>query len=41
MRAHLELHFESEMSSDDKVLAIYPSAIKKRVLRHLYLEPLR
>ncbi len=41
MRQHLELHFESEQSSDDKVLAIYPSAIRRRVLRHLYLEPLR
>lgn len=41
MRQHLDLHFESEQSSDDKVLAIYPVVIRKRVLRHLYLDPLR
>ena len=40
MRQHLDLHFESEQSSDDKVLAIYPVVIRKRVLRHLYLDPL-
>ena len=33
MRKHVELHFQSELSSDDHVLAHYPMAIKKKVLR--------
>ena len=33
MRKHIELHFHSELSSDELVLAPYPMAIKKRVLR--------
>ncbi|GAX84453.1 hypothetical protein CEUSTIGMA_g11873.t1 [Chlamydomonas eustigma] len=41
MHQHLELSYQSEMSSDERVLAIYPPAIRRRVLRHLYLQPLR
>ncbi len=41
MRQHLELHFQSDESRDENVLAIYPSAIRRRVLRHLYMQPLR
>ena len=41
MRAHLELHYQSEQVADEAVLSMYPSAIRRKVLRHLYLEPLR
>ncbi len=41
MRQHLELHFQSDEFRDERVLAIYPSAMRRRVLRHLYMQPLR
>lgn len=41
MRKHIDLHFQSELAADELVLQPYPEAMKKRVLRHLYLEPLR
>jgi len=41
MRQHLELNYQSEQYSDANVLTLYPPAIKKRVMRHLYLEPLK
>lgn len=34
MQQHLELHFLGDISSDEKLLATYPSAIKRRVLRY-------
>ena len=33
MQQHLELHYLGDISSDEKLLATYPSAIKRRVLR--------
>ena len=33
MRQHLDLHFTSDTSNVDKVLAIYPTALSSRVLR--------
>ena len=33
MRQHLDLHYHNEHSADAKVLAIYPTAITRRVLR--------
>ena len=33
MIQHLELHFLGEFSSDEKVLGVYSSTIKRRVLR--------
>jgi hypothetical protein len=33
MIKHLKLHHESEMSSDEMVLPLYPMPIKRRVLR--------
>ncbi|GAX84454.1 hypothetical protein CEUSTIGMA_g11874.t1 [Chlamydomonas eustigma] len=41
MNQHLELHFQSESMSDERVLVNYPAAIRRRVLRHLYLQPLK
>ncbi|KAF8054945.1 AKT1 [Scenedesmus sp. PABB004] len=36
MKGHLRLHFSSADSSDEAVLGVYPTAIRRRVLRHLY-----
>ncbi|KAG1669745.1 hypothetical protein FOA52_001574 [Chlamydomonas sp. UWO 241] len=41
MRQHMELSFQSEQCSDAQVLTQFPAAIKRRVMRHLYLEPLK
>lgn len=41
MQEHLRLHFESEELSDESVLSIYPSTIRRRILRHLYLDYLQ
>ncbi|GAX80357.1 hypothetical protein CEUSTIGMA_g7796.t1 [Chlamydomonas eustigma] len=41
MKQHLNLHYTNEHMSDAKVLAPYPSAITRRVLSHLYLEPIQ
>uniref|UniRef100_A0A7R9VK40 Cyclic nucleotide-binding domain-containing protein n=1 Tax=Chlamydomonas euryale TaxID=1486919 RepID=A0A7R9VK40_9CHLO len=38
MKQHLELHFHSEQTSDERVLKDYPRPIRRRVLRHLYLQ---
>jgi hypothetical protein len=36
MNQHLELHFQSESMSDEKVLVHYPAAIRRKVLRQGY-----
>eukprot|EP00798_Chlamydomonas_sp_ICE-L_P032551 gene32551-17268_t len=36
MEQHLELHFHSEETNDENVLSIYPSSLRRRVLRNLY-----
>ncbi|GIM10251.1 hypothetical protein Vretimale_14049 [Volvox reticuliferus] len=41
MREHLEVHFDSTQTTDDRVLSIYPTTIRRLVLRHLYLQPVR
>ncbi len=41
MQEHLRLHFESEQLSNESVLSIYPSTIRRRILRHLYLSYLQ
>ncbi len=38
MQDHLKLHLSSQEASDDEVLAIYPAAIRRRILQHLYLK---
>jgi hypothetical protein len=40
MKDHLRLHFTSQEASDDKVLRGFPTTIRRRVLRHLYLQSL-
>jgi hypothetical protein len=34
------LHFSSADSSDERVLSMYPTTLRRRVLRHLYGEPI-
>ena len=41
MQDHLKLHFEHEEATEEQVLATFPTALRRRILRHLYLEPLR
>lgn len=41
MREHVELKFYSERTADEQVLQFYPSTIKRKVLRHLYMEVLK
>lgn len=41
MKEHLELHFHSEQASDEQVLGIYPTTIRRKVLRHLYLQAIK
>ncbi|GIL56055.1 hypothetical protein Vafri_11509 [Volvox africanus] len=41
MRDHLEVHFDAIQTTDDSVLSIYPTTIRRLVLRHLYLQPVR
>jgi hypothetical protein len=40
MKGHLQLHFSSADLSDQAVLAVYPTTIRQRVLRHLYSSPM-
>ena len=40
MRHHIDLHSQVEHTADEKVLAIYPTAISRKVLRHLYAKTL-
>lgn len=35
MESHLRLHFNNEASSDDSVLAIYPTPLRRRILTFL------
>lgn len=41
LEAHLRLHFNNSESSDDAVLSSYPTTLKRRVLRHLYLDQVK
>lgn len=41
MQAHLRLHFANQAASDEAVLHILPTPLRRRVLRHLYQEQLR
>eukprot|EP00884_Botryococcus_braunii_P009821 jgi/Botrbrau1/18840/Bobra.177_2s0005.1 len=36
MQEHLALHFQNEDASDESVLSIYPTTLRRRILRHLY-----
>lgn len=40
MLAHLKLHFNNVNRNDEGVLRAYPSTIRRRVLRFLYLDVL-
>lgn len=40
MKGHLRLHFSSAESSDEAVLSVYPTTIRRRILRHLYMRAL-
>lgn len=40
MKGHLRLHFSSAEGSDEAVLSVYPTTIRRRILRHLYSNPL-
>jgi hypothetical protein len=35
MRGHLRLHFSAQEGSDERVLAVLPSALRRRVLGHM------
>lgn len=37
MRGHLRLHYSAREASDEQVLGAMPSALRRRVLRHMYL----
>lgn len=37
MNAHLRLHFVNDELADQNVLSIYPSTLRRRALRHLYM----
>ena len=41
MQRHLKLHFYNSSAADEAVLKAYPSSIRRRVLRQLYLPTLR
>ncbi|GLI61751.1 hypothetical protein VaNZ11_004203 [Volvox africanus] len=41
MQDHLEVTFNTEQIDDEHVLSIYPTTIRRKVLRHLYLQPVR
>ncbi|KAG2447077.1 hypothetical protein HYH02_007827 [Chlamydomonas schloesseri] len=41
MKEHLDVTFHAEHASDEQVLAIYPTTIRRKVLRHLYLQPVK
>lgn len=40
MKGHLRLHFSSAETSDEAVLSVYPTTIRRRILRHLYIKAL-
>ena len=41
MLSHLKLHFNNANRNDEAVLSAYPSTIRRRVLRYLYLDVLQ
>ncbi|KAL4435944.1 hypothetical protein ABPG77_000706 [Micractinium sp. CCAP 211/92] len=41
MLSHLKLHFNNAQRNDETVLGAYPSTIRRRVLRYLYLDVLQ
>lgn len=41
MLSHLKLHFNTSERNDEAVLGAYPSTIRRRVLRYLYLDVLQ
>ena len=41
MQRHLKLHFYNADAADEAVLKVYPSSIRRRVLRQLYLPTIR
>ena len=41
MQAHLRLHHANQAASDEAVLGILPTTLRRRVLRHMYQEQLR
>ena len=41
MNANLRLHFVNDELADQNVLSIYPTTLRRRALRHLYLESTR
>lgn len=41
MQSHLRLHFKHEEASNEQVLSVYPTTIRRRILRHLYLKHVR
>ncbi|GIM10248.1 hypothetical protein Vretimale_14045, partial [Volvox reticuliferus] len=41
MQEHLEVTFNTEQVDDEHVLGIYPTTIRRKVLRHLYMHPVR
>ena len=41
MLSHLKLHFNTSQRNDEAVLGAYPSTIRRRVLRYLYLDVLK
>ena len=38
MNAHLRLHFVNDELADQNVLSIYPTTLRRRALRHLYMK---
>lgn len=40
MKGHLKLHFSNAEMQDESVLSVYPTTIRRRILRHLYNYPL-
>ncbi|MEW5304454.1 MAG: hypothetical protein WDW36_007064 [Sanguina aurantia] len=41
VRQHLDLHFHGEQVSDTSVLSIFPTTIKRKVMRHTYMRTVK
>ncbi|PSC71927.1 potassium channel SKOR [Micractinium conductrix] len=41
MQEHLRLHFDTQDASDEQVLSIFPTTIRRRILQYLYMKHLR
>ncbi len=41
MKEHLEVHHDLNEVSEEQMLRIYPTTIRRKVLRHLYLQPVK